>query len=89
VPAKNRSDEVRIKEIACLCRYSIENIRNPCQPFVEFLRVTYVVLVGHDGVDELLSLLYALAAFIRQEAPLRWTVDAYLTILAEPAQKIV
>jgi len=42
----------------------------------------YVVLVWYDGVDELLSTLYALATFIRQETSLSWTVDAYLTILA-------
>ena len=52
------------------------------QPFVEFLWVVYVILVWYDGVDELLSMLYTLAAFLGQEAPLSWTVDAYLTILA-------
>ena len=39
-------------------------------------------------MDELLSSLYALAAFIRQEASLSWTVDASLAILPEPPQKI-
>jgi len=58
------------------------------QPFVEFLRVTYVVLVWDDGVDEPFSLVYALAAFIIQEASLGWTVGAYLTILPKPSQKI-
>ena len=52
------------------------------QPFVEFLSVIYVVRVRYDGVDELFSSFYALAAFIRQESSLSWTVDAYLTILA-------
>jgi len=41
----------------------------------------YVILVGYDEVDELLSTLYASAAFVSQEASLSWTVDAYLTIL--------
>jgi len=40
-------------------------------------------------VDQPLGLFYALAAFIRQEASLSWTVNAYLTILPEASQKIV
>jgi len=59
------------------------------QPFVEFLRVAYIVRVRYDGVDQPLSSLYASAAFIRQESSLSRTVDAYLTILAKPSQKIV
>ena len=46
------------------------------QPVVKFLRVMYVIPVRYDGVDQLLSTLYTLLAFIRQESSLGWTVDA-------------
>jgi len=62
---------------------------SPRQPFVEFLRIRDVIIVGRDRVDELFSSLYASAAFVSQEAPLSWTVNAFLTVLAEPFQQIV
>jgi len=49
----------------------------------------YVVLVRYDGVDQPFSSLYAFAALMGQEASFGWTVDAYLTILAESSQKVV
>jgi len=59
------------------------------QPVVKLHEVMCVVLVWYDGVDRPFSSAYASAAFMGQEASLSWTVDAYLTILAEPSQKIV
>jgi len=47
-------------------RFGLERMRVPLyQPFVEFLRIMYVVRVWYDGVDELPSPVYASAAFIR------------------------